>query len=119
MGGTLFVAGSHKLVQDLLGEGERLSSAEARKRLIRKYRWMKALCSRSETESRVQRFMNEATMIDGIEVRVVEMTGEPGDVIFTHPMILHAPALNCSSSPRFALSTTIFRSGIAPLKLYP
>jgi ectoine hydroxylase-related dioxygenase (phytanoyl-CoA dioxygenase family) len=63
--------------------------------------------------------MSKGTSIDSVEVRVVEMTGEPGDVLLVHPMILHAPALNCSSSPRFALSTTVFRSGIASVKLYP
>lgn len=118
-GGTLFVSGSHRLVNKLAGEGERLASAEARKRLVRAYPWVKALCSRNETDNRVQRFMNKGTVVDGVEVRVVEMTGEPGDVILTHPMILHAPALNCSSLPRFVLSTTAFRSGVAPVNLYP
>ncbi len=118
-GGTLFVSGSHRLVQNLVRQGERLASAEARKRLIRAHLWVKALCSRDETDNRVQRFMSNGTAIDGVEVRVVEMTGEPGDVIFTHPMILHAAALNCSSVPRFVLSTTAFRSGLAQVKLYP
>ncbi|MGC1340987.1 MAG: phytanoyl-CoA dioxygenase family protein, partial [Candidatus Binataceae bacterium] len=119
MGGTLFVAGSHRLVQKLVGEDERLASHDARKRLISAHPWVKALCSRGEAENRVQRFMVEGTVIDGVEVRVVEMTGEPGDVILAHPTILHAPALNCSSSPRFALSTTAFRSDVEPVKLYP
>ncbi len=118
-GGTLFVSGSHRLVQNLVRQGERLASAEARKRLIRAHLWVKALCSRDETDNRVQRFMSNGTAVDGVEVRVVEMTGEPGDVIFTHPMILHAAALNCSSVPRFVLSTTAFRSGLAQVKLYP
>ena len=118
-GGTLFVAGSHRLVQNLVGEGERIASAEARKRLIRAHPWVKALCSRDETDNRVQRFMSKGTAVDGVEVRVVEMTGEPGDVILTHPMILHAAALNCSSLPRFVLSTTAFRAGVPSIKLYP
>ncbi len=119
MGGTLFVAGSHRLVQKLVREDERLSSHDARKRLISAHPWVKKLCSMDEAGNRVQRFMSEGTVIDGVEVRVVEMTGEPGDVILVHPMILHAPALNCSSSPRFALSTTAFRSDVESVKLYP
>jgi Phytanoyl-CoA dioxygenase (PhyH) len=119
MGGTVFVAGSHRLAQNQVGEDEHLSSPEARKRLICAHPWVKALCSRGDTGNRVQRFMSKGTSIDSVEVRVVEMTGEPGDVLLVHPMILHAPALNCSSSPRFALSTTVFRSGIASVKLYP
>jgi hypothetical protein len=118
-GGTLFVSGSHRLVQNLVGESERLASPEARKRLIRAHPWVRALCSRDEVGNRVQRFMRNASALDGVDVRVVEMTGEPGDVILTHPMILHAPALNCSSAARFVLSATAFRAGVAPVKLYP
>jgi Phytanoyl-CoA dioxygenase (PhyH) len=118
-GGTVFVAGSHRLVQNVAREGEHLRSAEARMRLIRTYPWVKALCSRDEKADRVQHFMSEGTLIDGVEVRVVEMIGEPGDVILVHPMMLHAPAMNCSSVPRFVLSATAFRAGVAPVKLYP
>lgn len=59
------------------------------------------------------------TVVEGVKLRVVEMTGEPGDVILAHPMIVHAPAKNCSSMPRFALSATVFRTGIAAVKLSP
>jgi ectoine hydroxylase-related dioxygenase (phytanoyl-CoA dioxygenase family) len=118
-GGTVFVVGSHRLVQNLVCEGERLPSPETRKRLIRAYPWVKALCSRNEKANRVQRFMSGATVVEGVKLRVVEMTGESGDVILAHPMILHATAKNCSSMPRFALSATVFRTGIAAVKLCP
>jgi phytanoyl-CoA dioxygenase PhyH len=116
-GGTLFVSGSHRLVESQAREGERLSSPEARKHLVRAHPWMRALCSRDDTGDRVRRFVSRATLIDGVEVRVVEMTGEPGDVVLAHPMLLHAPALNCSSSPRFALSAMAFRSDVESVKL--
>jgi hypothetical protein len=121
-GGTLFVAGSHKLVQNLAREGriEHLPSADARKRLIRAYPWVKALCSRDEKAGRVQRFMKNRTKVaGGVEMRVNEMTGEPGDVFLAHPLILHAPAANCSAAPRFVLSATAFRCGVSPIKVYP
>jgi len=120
-GGTLFVTGSHRLVQNLAREGriDHLPSAEARKRLIRAHPWVKALCSRDETADRVQRFMRKGAKAIGSEMRVVEMTGEAGDVVLAHPQILHAPATNCSRVPRFVLSATAFRSGVAPIKLYP
>lgn len=119
MGGTLFVAGSHRLIQKFVGDNELLASHDARKRLISAHPWMKALCSRDETGNRIQRFMSQGTVIDGVEVRVVEMTGEPGDVILAHPMVLHTAALNCSSSPRFVLQTTAFRSDVESVKLHP
>jgi ectoine hydroxylase-related dioxygenase (phytanoyl-CoA dioxygenase family) len=37
-------------------------------------------------------------------VRVVELTGEPGDVVFMHPHLLHAAAPNRSDSPRFMIT---------------
>lgn len=117
-GGTVFVAGSHKLIQTVAREGEHLRSAEARMRLIRAYPWVKALCSRDDKADRVRRFMSEGTTVDGVEVRVVEMIGEAGDVVLAHPMILHAPAMNCSSMPRFVLSATAFRAGVEVVKLY-
>ncbi|MGC2494527.1 phytanoyl-CoA dioxygenase family protein [Candidatus Binatus sp.] len=117
-GGTVFVAGSHRLVEKAARAGEILRSADARMRLIRAYPWVKALCSRDEKADRVRRFMREGTRIDGVEVRVVEMVGEPGDVVLVHPMMLHAPALNCSSMPRFVVQTTAFRKGVEPFKLY-
>lgn len=117
-GGTVFVGGSHRLVYKVARAGEILRSADARMRLIRAYPWVKALCSRDEKTHRVRRFMREGATIDGVEVRVVEMIGEPGDVVLVHPMMLHAPALNRSSMPRFVLSATAFRIGVEPFKLY-
>jgi Phytanoyl-CoA dioxygenase (PhyH) len=117
-GGTVFVAGSHRLVQKAARDGEHLRSADARMRLIRAYPWVKALCSRDEKADRVRRFMSKGTIVDGVEVRVVEMIGEAGDVVLVHPMILHAPAMNCSSVPRLVLSATAFRAGVEVVKLY-
>jgi ectoine hydroxylase-related dioxygenase (phytanoyl-CoA dioxygenase family) len=92
-GATLVVAGSHLLVEDLVGKNasQRLRSADVRKALIRNYPWVRALCSRNDTTDRIGRFMDISTAVDGTELRVVEMTGEPCDVFLVHPLILHAP----------------------------
>ena len=37
----------------------------------------------------------------GTSLRVVEFTGEPGDVILTHPFMFHSPSFNHSGVPRF------------------
>lgn len=118
-GGTLVVAGSHRLAQNLVREGERLPSAETRKRLLRAHAWIKALCSREEKNDRSQRFMKKGTVADGIDLRVVEITGAAGDVFLVHPMMLHATSKNCSTEPRLALTATVFRQGVLPVKLYP
>jgi len=113
-GATLAVAGSHLLVEDLMRKnaGWRLRSADVREALSRNYSWIKALCSRSETADRIGRFMNASSAVNGAELRVIEMTGEPGDVFLVHPLILHAPSTNCADVPRMVLSTFIYRNGI-------
>ena len=119
-GGTVFVAGSHRLVQGLVaadGAG-RMRSADARSALIRTCPWIKDLCSRDKKTDRVQAFMSSSRIADDVEVRVVEMTGEAGDVLLVHPLMLHAPAKNCAAIPRLVLSGVVPRSGVSPDELY-
>jgi ectoine hydroxylase-related dioxygenase (phytanoyl-CoA dioxygenase family) len=62
--------------------------------------------------------MRTSTVVDGIEVRVVEMTGEPGDVLLTHPVLLHAGSKNTAAAPRIALSSTVHRAGFQIATLF-
>jgi len=113
-GATVAIAGSHLLVEDLARKKtkQRLRSADVRSTLIRAYPWMEALCSRSETADRIRRFMDIRTAVGGAELRVVEMTGEPGDVFLVHPLIVHAPSTNCADVPRIVLSSFVYRNGV-------
>jgi len=109
-GGTLGVAGSHRLVRDRSACGEASDeghSAELRKTLMREEPWLRALCSPGGGD-RVQRFMHEGAVRAGVELRVVEMTGAPGDVIVMHPWLLHAAAPNCRDQPRIMVGQAIF-----------
>jgi hypothetical protein len=45
--------------------------------------------------------MGVETKIDGVAARVIELTGEPGDMVFRHPAIVHCVAPNHGSQPRF------------------
>jgi hypothetical protein len=119
-GATLAVAGSHLLVGDLARRhaDQELHSADVRSSLIRDYPWMNALCSRAETADRIARFMNLHKAVDGAELRVFEMTGEPGDVFLVHPLILHAPSANCAEVPRMVLSSFVYRNSIDASALY-
>jgi len=36
---------------------------------------------RLDEDGRIQRYMNDGTVIDGVPLRVVELTGEPGDIV--------------------------------------
>jgi hypothetical protein len=119
-GGTLFLAGSHRLVQALADKeaAEKLRSAEAREGLIRDRPWVKGLCSFDANVDRVQQFIKDGTTIGDVNVRVVEMTGEPGDVFMTHPLILHAGSKNCAQDPRLVLSSAVYRAGVSVPALY-
>jgi hypothetical protein len=119
-GGTLFIAGSHRLLQRLFAKktAERIHSADARKALIRSSAWAKALFSLDGKTDRVRRFINASTTIDKQEVRVVEMTGEPGDVFLTHPALIHSISTNCSSEPRIVLSGSVYRDPSIENALY-
>jgi len=50
---------------------------------------------------RVTAFMEAETVADGVPLRVVELTGEPGDMVFCHPLMVHCAAPNRSERPRF------------------
>jgi Phytanoyl-CoA dioxygenase (PhyH) len=119
-GGTLFIAGSHRLLQRLFAKktAERMHSADARKALVRSSPWAKALFSLDGKTDRVRRFINGTTTIDKQEVRVVEMTGEPGDVFLTHPALIHSISTNCSSEPRIVLSGSVYRDRSIENALY-
>jgi ectoine hydroxylase-related dioxygenase (phytanoyl-CoA dioxygenase family) len=107
-GNTLVVTGSHRLFQQLaVKAGRPVSSAEAKRMLFAQQPWFAALSSSQDTNDRIERFMARSTAVDGVDVRVVEMTGEPGDVYFMHPTLLHAPSPNVRSYPRLALTQWI------------
>lgn len=103
-GGTLLLAGSHRLAEKHPG----MSSSDFRKLLAGKSEWFADLWG-GGGDDRVQRFMVEGTSVDGIDVRVVELTGEPGDVVVWHQSLLHAISPNCLIQPRMMLTHTAYR----------
>jgi hypothetical protein len=118
-GGTVIIAGSHRLVARRVEEcaGENAGgSAKVRGFLMRQVPWFRALDSRAEKADRIERFMSRGTTVDGVELRVVELTGEPGDVILFHPWMFHAPAANCRDEPRLVISENL--NTAAGLALY-
>jgi hypothetical protein len=108
-GGTGYVAGSHRLFEALFEQTQgALPSALARQRLEARSPWFAALTSRRDGGERIQRFMEAGTELDGVQVRVGEMLGEPGDVILMHPLILHAPTPNVLATPRMMLTQFVY-----------
>jgi hypothetical protein len=119
-GATVFVAGSHRAVQNLVSNGgvAPMRSADVRTALIRTNPWIKSLCTLDERLDRIEAFMSKSSVADGVELRVVEMTGEPGDAFLTHPLLLHTGAKNTATVPRIALSGTVHRAGFKIAALF-
>jgi hypothetical protein len=47
----------------------------------------------------------------GIAVQVTELTGQPGDVVLTHPWVLHSGSPNAGAYPRMMLTKNLYRRG--------
>lgn len=105
-GGTLLIAGSHRLLARqeaaLAGRRPPLAYRERRALFYGLHPWLAALCGEAASPpDRIGAFMRDGAEIGGVPVRVVELTGEPGDMVFCHPAIVHCAAPNRTSQPRF------------------
>ena len=59
---------------------------------------------------RTQRLLGAEAVVDGVPVRVVELTGRRGDVVLTHMDVLHTAAPNTRPTPRLMLGKNIVRT---------
>ena len=104
-GGTFLLEGSHRLIErfyaSLSPEDRARKHKVHRKMLFRWDPWLEALTGDPEAENRVERFMARTTEVRGVPLRVVELTGEPGDAVFCNLGMLHALPVNRSDAPRF------------------
>jgi hypothetical protein len=103
-GGTIVVSGSPRVVSEYIGAHPKLRKTKmkvTRRALMQSDPWLRELASESGPADRSARFMQNEARIDDNPVRVVELTGEPGDVILGHPWLLHSASPNCGDRPRF------------------
>ena len=114
-GGTLVIIGSHRVVARFAAslpleqpyEGHLLG------RYLRRDDWFRALSRPGDDDpGRAGRFMDRDHDADGIPVRVAELTGQPGDVVLTHPWVLHSSSYNTGSHPRMMLTKNLYRRGL-------
>jgi hypothetical protein len=96
-GGTLVVTGSHRL----LNESRRISSRQLKKRLKREP-YFRDLMSKDFADR--QLFIRECSRVGDVELQVVELHGEPGDVILMDMRILHTLAPNAGRVPRIMVT---------------
>ena len=105
-GGTLVLSGSPRLLiqqERQLPEDERRGSiTRARERFHRSHPWLMALTGNGPSPAdRTSAFMDGETVVAGVPLRVAELTGEPGDMVFCHPLMVHCMAPNRGERPRF------------------
>jgi hypothetical protein len=108
-GGTPQVAGSHRVIARHLTKTSEGEFTTVRDQVLRSHPWFLSLTS-AETDDRSEQLMTEADL-DGLPVRVVELTGSAGDVYLTHPWILHSIAPNANDTPRMMRSRFIWKTG--------
>jgi ectoine hydroxylase-related dioxygenase (phytanoyl-CoA dioxygenase family) len=108
-GGTPQVAGSHRVIARHLTTTSERDFTTIRDEVLRSDPWFRDLTSADRSTDP----MLEADL-DGLPVRVVELTGRAGDVYITHPWILHSIATNANDTPRMMRSRFIWRDQKAP-----
>jgi len=101
-GGTLVVAGSHRL----LNNGSHVRSKNIKKRL-RRLPYFQDLMSKQSVDR--ERFLTEPGTAEDpdagdVSLRVVELCGRPGDVYLTDMRLLHTLAPNATDEPRVMLT---------------
>jgi hypothetical protein len=105
-GGTLILSGSPRL---LIQQERRIpasqrggSGASLWERFHRSHPWLMALTGLAPSPAdRTAAFMDGETIVEGVPLRVVELTGGPGDMVFCHPVMVHCRAQNRGVRPRF------------------
>lgn len=102
----LILSGSPRLLiqqeRELPASQRRGSIATLRERFHRSDPWLMALTGRAPApDDRIAAFMDRETVVDGLPLRVVELTGEPGDMVCCHPVMVHCAAPNRGTRPRF------------------
>ena len=96
-GGTLLLAGSHRLLNDV----DYLSSKGV-KRKLKRHAYFRELTGKGDGDR--SRFLEEIGDIDNVPVKVVELTGDPGDVYFVDLRLLHSLGANTSAQPRMMIA---------------
>ncbi len=111
-GGTLVVEGSHRVVAKFLAQHpEGMEHKAAIAEVTSTHPWFQSLTASAADEplspdERIARFMQPSVDLEGVTLRVVETTANPGDVILCHPFLFHATSQNTRHVPRFMCNRT-------------
>jgi ectoine hydroxylase-related dioxygenase (phytanoyl-CoA dioxygenase family) len=115
-GGTLVITGSHRLSTPAGAKAgnARVRSAEAKAHLKTLDPWLRGLWKNGGDTDRLRRYLEVGAVIDGVQVRVEELTGQPGDAVIMHPRLLHTMAPNSLEGPRMMLLQFLHHHQVNP-----
>jgi hypothetical protein len=65
--------------------------------------WLRDLWKAGRDADPIHCYLTAGAVIDGVPVRVEELTGEPGGAVSMHPRLLHVVAPNSLHTPRIML----------------
>ena len=109
-GGTMLLEGSHHLVEhfhsEIRAEDRSLSHSELQARLIDRYDLLHELTRREPLDPTQPSFL-EGRPWQTTRLRVVDVCGEPGDVLVCKLNLLHAPPTYVGPQPRFFMKGNV------------
>jgi ectoine hydroxylase-related dioxygenase (phytanoyl-CoA dioxygenase family) len=113
-GATLVLTGSHRLVPRYIEPGDNGPHPRQLRRVMgAAHPWLRELWERTDGSNgdRVQQFMVDGASVEGVPLRVVELSGRAGDVFMMHCDTFHCAAPNCGDQPRMMATNMIRREG--------
>jgi ectoine hydroxylase-related dioxygenase (phytanoyl-CoA dioxygenase family) len=111
-GGTVVIAGSHRLVASWDREAPATDpgrSPAVRDAVFGLDPWFCVLGGDDSGPARAAT-LSSGTRVHGVDVQVVELDGEPGDVVLLHPHLLHAAAPNHGSGARIMVTGGVYEA---------
>jgi len=112
-GGTAVVRPSPQLIERFVratGTEELLAmkTAQIKRRFFSLHPYFLELRGKPQRPDRNDRLMGRDTDVEGTALRVVELTGEPGDAVLCHPRLLHTSAPNTADRPRLMRAARLY-----------
>jgi hypothetical protein len=121
-GATVMIAGSHRRLLALADElakpskGGPLTTDETIAALALAEPWFEDLFRPGDPAERRRRFMVEGHVSAGVALRVVELTGAPGDIVLMDPRCLHTMSANVSSRARLHMRMVCVPQALTPAR---
>jgi ectoine hydroxylase-related dioxygenase (phytanoyl-CoA dioxygenase family) len=113
-GGTLVILGSHRVLArfvETLPPRVNEDGTRIMQLFLKQEDWFRSLARSGDDHNRTARFMETDHQVGDAMVRVMELTGNPGDVVLTHPWVMHSQAPNIGTYPRLMMTKNLYRRG--------